>query len=201
MNKIGIDFDNTIVCYDQLFYKIAREENLVPIKSPVSKIFIREYLRSQKQDDAFTFLQGEVYGRRILEATPAKGVYLAIKNLLANNFEVSIISHKSKYPYKGPKYNLHDAAKLWLDKNNFISENSGILKKENIFFNLTKEKKIEKIHSLGCDYFIDDLPEILKMIEGKVKKILYSPNCKKINNNYIILRKWSYLNNVINFKK
>ena len=36
MVKIGIDFDNTIVIYDDLFHKIASEENLIPINFPKS---------------------------------------------------------------------------------------------------------------------------------------------------------------------
>ena len=201
MKKIGIDFDNTIVCYDDLFYKIAREENLIPKDSPHSKIFIRDYLRSKEKDETFTNLQAEVYGKRILEATPFPGVLSAIEDLIANNFKVSIISHKSLHPYKGPKYNLHDAAMLWLEKNKFISRNSISLTKENIFFNLTKEKKIEKIHSLECDYFIDDLPEILNMIKGKVMKILYCSENKNLPKNYIILKRWDQLNHIINYRK
>ena len=29
MNYIGLDFDNTLVCYDKLFYEIASKKNLV----------------------------------------------------------------------------------------------------------------------------------------------------------------------------
>lgn len=197
MKKVGIDFDNTIVCYDLLFYKIAREENLIPKESPHSKIFIRDYLRRQDKDEIFTTLQAEVYGKRILEACPSQGVLLAIKDLISKNYEVSIISHKSKYPYKGPKYNLHNAAMLWLEKNNFISNNSEGLSEKNIFFNQTKNEKIEKIHSLGCNFFIDDLPEILNMIKGNVKKILYSPQNIKISENYFVLKKWDELSSII----
>ena len=54
MVKIGIDFDNTIVIYDDLFHKIASEENLIPINFPKSKLLIREYLRSKNKDEFFT---------------------------------------------------------------------------------------------------------------------------------------------------
>ena len=47
---------------------------------------------------------------------------LAIKELINLGWDVFIISHKSLYPYKGPKYDLHDAAMRWLDKNNFFNK-------------------------------------------------------------------------------
>ena len=34
---IGIDFDNTIVCYDELFGQLAREQDLVPDHIPSTK--------------------------------------------------------------------------------------------------------------------------------------------------------------------
>ena len=41
MKKIGIDFDNTLVIYDQLFYKVAIERNLIPLEKVRSKLEIR----------------------------------------------------------------------------------------------------------------------------------------------------------------
>jgi len=32
---------------------------------------------------------------------------------------------------------------------------------DQVFFELTKEDKIGRVAGIGCDYFIDDLPEIL----------------------------------------
>ena len=40
MKKIGIDFDNTIVVYNNLFYKIALEKKLIPAELPKNKIDI-----------------------------------------------------------------------------------------------------------------------------------------------------------------
>ena len=200
MTKIGIDFDNTIVFYDDLFHKIATEEKLIPSNFPTSKVLIRDYLRKKNKDELFTLLQAEVYGKRILEASPAPNVDLVIKKIIDNGFDVSIISHKSLNPYKGPKYNLHEAAMLWLEKNNFFEDKVGLSKK-NVFFNLTKEEKVNKIESIGCDYFIDDLPEILSLINKKTIKILYSPKNNNHQNDYLILKKWNDLIKIIDFKK
>ena len=35
---IGVDFDNTIVCYDGLFHRVAVEQGLIPQKFPRVKV-------------------------------------------------------------------------------------------------------------------------------------------------------------------
>ena len=75
MKTIGIDFDNTIVVYNNLFYKIALDKKLIPAKFPKNKIKIRDFLRNQNKDHEFTKLQSEVYGKRILDAEPAPNIF------------------------------------------------------------------------------------------------------------------------------
>ena len=122
-------------------------------------------------------------------------MFEALKNFQDSGRELFIVSHKTKTPYAGPKYDLHSAALTWLKKNLFF-ENSGInLSSENIYFEITKEAKINRIENLGCTHFIDDLPEILEMINPNIKKILYCP----LDNNYFnmdfsIMKNWSDLN-------
>jgi len=49
---------------------------------------------------------------------------------------------------------------------------------EHVYFELTQEEKIQRIVSLKCTHFIDDLPEILMTdgIPGNIKKILFDPS-------------------------
>ena len=194
MIKLGIDFDNTLITYDALFKKAALEKELIPIDFPESKNLIRNFLREKDQEKLFTILQGEIYGSRINEASQSEGMFEALKNLKNIGIELFIISHKTKTPYEGPKFNLHEAASNWLEKNLFF-EKSGInIPRENVYFEVTKEKKIKRIESLGCSYFIDDLPEILDMVNSKIKRILYNPlNYKYNNNKYINMVNWSHL--------
>tara|TARA_Y100000589_G_scaffold332040_1_gene388748 strand:+ start:3267 stop:3866 length:600 start_codon:yes stop_codon:yes gene_type:complete len=198
MIKLGLDFDNTLITYDSLFKKAAVEKNLIPIEFPESKKLIRNYLREKDRENSFTLLQGEVYGSRISEASQAEGMFEALKNFQDQGRELFIISHKTKSPYAGPKYDLHAAALTWLKKNLFF-ENSGInIPRENVYFELTKENKIKRIESLGCTHFIDDLPEILEMINPNIKRILYSPldnNSRKLD--FINMHNWSDLNKQI----
>ena len=183
MIKLGLDFDNTLIIYDALFKKVAVEKNLIPNNFPESKKLIRKNLIDRDKEKSFTILQGEVYGSRINEATQADGMFDALKQVKAVGIDLFIISHKTKSPYEGPKYDLHNAALAWLEKNLFF-EKSGInLLRENVYFEVSKEDKIKRIETLGCTHFIDDLPEILDMINSKIKRILYNPIdnniCKK----------------------
>ena len=199
MNTIGLDFDNTLVIYDTLFYKLAIERDLIPKSLSKNKIIIRNYLRSINKDKEFTKLQSEVYGRRIIEAPIAPNAYDSLKRL-KEKYKLIIISHKTKYPYAGPNYDLHKSCIGWLEKNNFFASDGLNLKINDIFFEPTKEDKIERIKNTGCNYYVDDLPEILQNIGDDVKKILYTNNKKGANNNdsFSILKDWKEIDLLIN---
>ncbi|TRZ48139.1 hypothetical protein D4S03_10275, partial [bacterium] len=79
--------------------------------------------------------------------------------------------------YRGPKYDLHDAGCKWLLAKGFLDEEKSGMSAGQIYFELTKEEKIQRIVSLNCTHFIDDLPEILLAdgISGNIKKILFDP--------------------------
>ena len=53
----------------------------------------------------------------------------------------------------------------WMDTN--------LVELDNVFFESTKKEKIARIAHIGCDYFIDDLPEILLMLKNL--SILFDP--------------------------
>jgi hypothetical protein len=166
--KIGIDFDNTIVNYTGVFFDVAVQFDLIPSNIDRSKSTVRNYLRDNNLEQEWTKLQGNIYGSKMELAKPYEGVIEFIKICQENNIEIFIISHKSKHPYLGPKYNLHKAAKDWLEQNT-------VLKKISPYFEITLERKLKKIEALNCDYFIDDLPELLTESDfpKKVKKILF----------------------------
>jgi hypothetical protein len=71
---------------------------------------------------------------------------------------LAIVSHKTRYPFLGPRYDLHEAARSWV-KNKLAAQN--LIEIDQVFFELTKDAKIRRVAEIGCDYFIDDLPEIL----------------------------------------
>lgn len=169
--RIGIDFDNTIVCYDQLFHRVAKERGLIGDDVPVSKEAVRNYLRATGREDDWTEMQGYVYGARMGEAQAFAGVAEFFTLAHARGLTLSIISHKTRHPYKGPPYDLHSAARGWLSNQPWYGPHI------HTFFELTKEDKLKRIASQRCDYFIDDLPEFLAEPAFPVttQRLLFSP--------------------------
>lgn len=176
---IGVDFDNTIVSYDALFQRLAVEKKLVPPFLSSKKNEIRDYLRQSNNEDAWTELQGYVYGSRMKEADSFEGVINFFKTCLSNKkTALYIVSHKTRFPFLGEKYDLHQAAEDWLEANGFYNPKEIGLMRENVFFELTKEAKFDRIRKLNCDYFIDDLPEFLldPAFPKNVQRILFDPH-------------------------
>lgn len=173
---IGVDFDNTIVRYDDLFLKLAREESLIPDSVPATKTAIRNYLRQAGNEDAWTELQGRAYGSEILRALPMPGVLDFFKKGRDLGHIFYIISHKTLFPFKGPQLNLHEAARQWLQTNGFLSTPLS-LREENAYFELTKQEKLKRIDLCRCDIFIDDLPEFLleHAFPRNVTRYLFDP--------------------------
>lgn len=157
---IGIDFDNTIIDYDVLFYKVAVEKKLVPESISQTKIAVREYLRNADLEDEWTELQGDIYGARMAESTVYPGFLDFLKLSLKNKTDLFIISHKTKYPFLGPRYDLHSSARKCIEQKGFYKSEVSSLSPEKVFFELTKKDKCERIRQCRCSYFIDDLPEI-----------------------------------------
>ncbi|MBC8232345.1 haloacid dehalogenase-like hydrolase [bacterium] len=175
---IGVDFDNTIVCYDQVFHQVAVEQGLIPLEVPVSKGEVRDYLRQCGREDDWTELQGYVYGARMQDATPFPCVLECLARFVKHGIMVCIISHKTRYPYMGPKYDLHQAAQRWLEQQGFFDKAQVGLSPNQVSFELTKQEKLERIAKVGCTHFIDDLPEFLAEpgFPAGVKRILFDPN-------------------------
>lgn len=172
--RIGLDFDNTIVCYDQLFHKVAVERGLIPPDLTVNKVVVRDYLRKVDREDQWTEMQGYVYGSRMDEALAYPDALETIRFLQNSGHTVFIVSHKTQYPFMGPKYDLHQAARAWI-RNHLCQDGSTLLPDERMYFEVTKQEKIRRIGELGCNLFIDDLPEILLAAEfpESTKKILF----------------------------
>ena len=197
MTLLGLDFDNTLVRYDKLFHQLALEKNLIDESLPAEKILIRDYLRSQGQDEQFTLLQGEVYGLRILEAEPAKGVLESLMGLKELDVPMVLVSHKTKIPFKGPPYDLREAALNWLCKHGFFSSEVIDWSPDQVYFEDTKELKIERIRSLGCTHYVDDLPEILAMLPSSVTGILYDPMDAHVFDAKHSISEWKFLSRVV----
>jgi hypothetical protein len=174
---IGVDFDNTIVCYDELFHRIAVEQGLIPADVPATKGRVREFLRRHGKEEDWTRLQGYVYGARMLEAPAFPGALDFFADCVREGVRVCIISHRTRYPYQGPPYDLHLTARQWLTDHGFFDPGGIGLSVERVYFDVTKQEKFQRIVQVGCTHFIDDLPEFLgdPMFPPGVTRILFSP--------------------------
>ena len=197
MFNIGFDFDNTLVNYDAIFYELALKKGLIKSDVKKNKLSVRNYLRANGDDKLFTLLQGEVYGKKITDIKPCFDLLRVLKQLIDEGNNLFIVSHKTKTPFLGPKYDLHKAAKNWLEKNNFFNKNGPNLSIENIYFEETLPKKLERISRLSCNVFIDDLPEVLNQLDENIVRIHYDTNGKFTNNNLITLSEWKNLPKVL----
>ncbi len=175
MKLLGLDFDNTIVDYDELFYKISLERNLIERSHPVNKMKIRDHLNNSGMKEEFTLIQGEVYGQRIEEAKASKNLISTLKKIKSDSLKIVIISHKTTYPYVGARYNLRQAAMGWLNKNSFFNDEGIGIKEKDVYFKSTKKEKINMIRELGCDIYVDDLEEIIIEVDKFCCGINYDP--------------------------
>lgn len=188
--RIGLDFDNTIVCYDRLFWHLGRERGALPKGIAPDKTVIRDHLRAIGQEDVWTEMQGEAYGPRIIEAEPFPGAVDFIRSALAGGIDVHIVSHKTKHPYAGARHDLHEAALAFLRSKGVLGE--GGLDLERVHLELTKEAKLARIGDLRCDVFVDDLPEFLGLAEfpGGVRRILFDPTRSRPDGPWACVSTW-----------
>ena len=176
--RIGLDFDNTIVCYDQAIKQLADELLELPEDVPRTKLGLRDHLRAAGREPQWTAFQGELYGPGMRYAQPYKDSIATMKHLVAVGHELVIISHRSRRPYAGPRHDLHAAARGWvLDR----LQSEGLFRdagdETRVHFLENRNKKLAMISKLGCDVFLDDLPDILSDPEfpKTTQAILFDP--------------------------
>jgi len=175
---VGVDFDNTIVCHDGLFFDVGRDMGLVPDGLPRSKNAVRQHVMSTFSNDAWTLLQAHVYGERLDEAPCYPGVLDFFASCRAREVPAYIVSHKTQFPAMGARCDLRRAAFDWLDRQGFFAADGIRLPYDRVFFVDTRADKLAQIARIGCTCFIDDLPDVLDEAafpEG-VRRILFDPD-------------------------
>jgi hypothetical protein len=174
---IGVDFDNTIVRYDDVFGRVALDLGLVPPAAATSKTAVRDHLRAIGQEDRWTELQGAIYGPRMSDAALFPGVAEFFAACRAAGAPVAIVSHRTRFPYLGERHDLHAAAREFLARHGFHDEAGIGLPRDRVFFEETKQGKLARIAALGCRTFVDDLPELLgdPAFPAGVRRILFDP--------------------------
>ncbi len=157
VRRIGLDFDNTIACYDTVFCQVAMAEGLISEGSNLNKNQVKALLHQAGQDKTWTRLQGLVYGPEIGRAKPFPGVVEFIEGARTKGWDVVVVSHKTPVPVIGEPWDLHTAARDWLSEQGFFERG---LEHEKVFFEPTREAKIRRLIGIDCKIFVDDLPEV-----------------------------------------
>jgi len=191
--RIGVDFDNTIVDYEGVFHAAALERGLIDSALPKGKNAVRDFLNGSGRKDDFTALQGYVYGSRMDLARPYDGFREFVITARAGAHDVFIVSHKTRFPLLGPKYDMHEAARAFLRDRELSGDE--VVPSEQIFFEETKEQKIGRAAALKCDVFIDDLPEILAMpgLPESCRRILFAPQGREGHARFETCHSWDEL--------
>lgn len=158
--RIGLDFDNTIVCYDQAIALLAEELFELPPDVPRTKLGLRDHLRGTGREPEWTAFQGELYGPGMRHAQPFEGAIETMLQLMAAGHELVIVSHRSRRPYAGEPHDLHAAARGWVAER---LQCTGLFAADrgSVNFLETLQEKVARIAELGCQAFLDDLPEVL----------------------------------------
>jgi len=175
--RVGIDLDNTLICYDQAFARVGKEEGLLPASFEGNKVEVKRALLAE-QPDGFLWerLQGLVYGRRIDAATMFEGVTGFLEACRAGGNDVMIVSHKTELAHHDPLLtDLRVAALQWMENNRFFDTQGLGLGRHIVHFEGTRDDKVKRIRALGCDVFVDDLAEVLGHAEMPTtcRKILF----------------------------
>jgi hypothetical protein len=177
--RIGLDFDNTIIGYADVFLSAAKERQLIASDVHcVSKQAVRDAIRLLPDGEiTWQRLQGFVYGRGIRGATMFAGADRFLRRCRAEGHTIFIVSHKTEYGHYDPeRVNLREAALGWMAAHGFFRDDGYAIPRANVYFEGTRAEKLRRIALLGCTHFVDDLEEVLSDPEfpPEVTRILFS---------------------------
>ena len=192
IKKIGIDLDNTIISYDDVFQLAANKFGLLDNNNCLSKESLRNQIRNQKNGEKkWQKLQGYVYGEGINEAALFPGVYRFLWRCKERKIDVEIVSHKTEFGhFDSKKISLRDSATNFLINHGLLDNKNPLIKK--VTYKNSKKEKIDYIKQNNYECFIDDLEEIIfsEELEGQ-KGILFSRDNLSVNNsNNVIAQSW-----------
>lgn len=151
---IGVDLDNTIICYDLAFHRAALDRGWIDRATPAAKTAVKDAVLAKAGNQGWTELQGFVYGPGLAAATAYPGVVEFFHACATHRVPVVIVSHKTQFAAAGPAYDLREAATRWLKIGGLIDLP--------LHFTATRAEKLETVQRLGCATLIDDLPEIFR---------------------------------------
>lgn len=124
-------------------------------------------------------LQAAVYGPLIGQAELIEGVVQFLEMCKRREIKVYVVSHKTELAAADETgTSLREAALDWMFSQGFFARDGSGISPLDVYFEDTRQRKIERILRLGCTHFIDDLLETFMepTWPAEVDKILYAPN-------------------------
>jgi len=176
--RIGLDFDNTIIRYDEVFQQAAKACGLLDAGFSGTKQQVRDAIRLLPDGESkWQTLQGYAYGNGIAGAQIFSGVPEFLRRARKDGHTILIVSHKTEYGHFDPdRVNLRGAALGWMESQGFFSDQGFSMLRTDVHFASTRSEKVNRIADLACDIFIDDLEEVLADPDfpPSVQRILFS---------------------------
>jgi hypothetical protein len=177
--RIGVDFDNTIVSYDDAIHRLACEWKLIAPDALRSKKSMRDAIRQLPDGEMkWQKVQAEIYGPRMHEAKLIEGVQEFFGCARKHRVPACIISHKTEYSnLLKTGANFRVAAMEWMRRHGFFETDGLGLSERDVHFASTRQDKIDRIIRLQCTHFIDDLEETFTepAFPRQVVKVLFAP--------------------------
>jgi hypothetical protein len=204
--RIGLDFDNTIIRYDEVFRKAAIGRGQLSADFSGTKQQVRDAIRRLTDGERqWQALQGYVYGKGIQGATLFAGLGDFLRRARAHGDTILIVSHKTEHGHFDPdRVSLRGAAMQWMEGQGFFADQGFSLQPGNVHFESSRSEKLHRIGNLACDVFVDDLEEVLADPEfpGFVRRILFSEQAETTGNlPYEICRDWAAIEELIFFDR
>jgi hypothetical protein len=191
--RIGIDFDNTIITYDDVFRAAAEAGGLIAPGFSGNKQAVRDAIRLLPDGElAWQRLQGQVYGKGIGGAAVVNGVTTFLRRCRAEGCTVAVVSHKTEYGHFDPdRVNLRKAALDWMAGQGLLGGDHGLVLAD-IYFESTRAEKLSRIAALALTHFIDDLEEVLSdpAFPPDVERILFADGAEPSSSSYISCSTW-----------
>jgi hypothetical protein len=199
MLRVGLDFDNTMACYDHVFASIAIKEGWVADNWMGEKQKLKNYMFAQQNGETnWQRLQGQVYGPLMSQAELFPGVIQFMLRCKYRDVQLFIISHKTEYGhFDTTETPLRKSALEWMEEKSFFDKSKFGLRKDHVFFENTREEKVCRIANLNLDVFIDDLKEVFAENNfPKIKKILFTTDTDE-KQDLIRCNNWSTIGNEV----
>lgn len=196
MSLIAFDLDNTILNYETSLDELRHQRNELKDINAKTKADFKAQVIREFGEDYWTELQGFLYTQYVAYSS-IEPAFLDLLNFLnSHQWRTSIISHKTEFPFMGPRLNMRECALAKLEAIGVVSRLS-----DGVHFFGTKKEKIDYINNLKPDIYIDDLVEILDQLSSEISRLLFTPNSHAENSPYYVISDWHSVYEYLEFEK